>query len=247
MKLATTKTECVEKIYAQAGYLFELGFHDLSRRLISCLKADGGSCFPEKHSKKSDKKKDVLKATKAKCMEEVYRQADYLFDLGFPSLSFQLFSCLAKEKATENDPESFAVGASLNRLAIIFLGGYGVEKNQNKALLYFKKAARFRDSSGVINLALFYKDDAKLYKKALYWFRFLEKEKKSCFRGEATIELAKMYFQGLGVKKDNRKAKNFLEKLRSDPVFDEMSEGSQEEAIDLLVSIDAERRVGKGA
>jgi len=239
MKLAKTKSECMEKIYAQADSLFELGFHDLSRRINSCLKSEGYSDIPYKYSAKKYSNRVISEAKKSGCMEEIYGQADYLFDLGFLEISFKLFHCLAREKSEEKGPEYFVINASLVRIAIMYLYGDGIEKNQNKAFFYFKKAARFRDSGAVINLAIFYKDDLKLYKKALYWFRFLEKNKESYLRGEATIELAKMYFQGLGVKKDDKKARNMLEKLKRDPSFCEMSEGSQEEAINLLDSINA--------
>jgi TPR repeat protein len=169
-----------------------------------------------------------LTTTKNKCIEEVGNQACYLFDLGFYDLSRKLFSCLAEE----ND------SGSLNQLGIIYLGGYGVRKNKKKALLFFKKAARLKESSAMFNIAHFYRYDVKMYRKALHRFRLLEKGKKSGFQGEAILELAMMYHQGLGVKKDDEKAKTMLKKLINRPsIFNWMCEADQERAVDLLNSI----------
>jgi TPR repeat protein len=169
-----------------------------------------------------------LVTTKAKCMDEVYCEACYLSDLGYESLSCKLLYALA----AENHPES------LTALAICFSEGSGVRKNKHKALFYYKEAARLKEPVAMFNLGLFYRDDMRVYGKALYWLRRLEKDEKAYHIGEAKIELAKMYLKGLGVKKDVCKAKQMLEKLRdTSSLFKTLSEGDQEEVINLLNEI----------
>jgi TPR repeat protein len=165
-----------------------------------------------------------LATTKTECMEGVFTQALKLFDLGFYDLSRELFFCLAEE----NDP------SSLNYLGNMYSAGEGVKKNKKKALFYFEKAARLKDPLAMFNVAHFYRYDVKMYKKALHRFNLLKKD------GDAVLELAIMYHQGLGVKRDDGKAKTMLEKLINNPsLFGWMYEADQERAVDLLNSINA--------
>jgi TPR repeat protein len=171
-----------------------------------------------------------LAAEKIMYMEEVYAQADYLFSLGFCDLSYKLFCVLA----AENHPES------LNRLAHFHLSGCCVKKNKNKALFFFKKAARLKDSAAMLSLGLLYRDDLKMYGEALYWFRLLEKDKKTDQRGKATIELASMYSLGLGVKRDIKKSQKMLEKLKNNTrLFEAMPKRDQDEVFNKLAWISA--------
>ncbi|MDR2736487.1 MAG: SUMF1/EgtB/PvdO family nonheme iron enzyme, partial [Gracilibacteraceae bacterium] len=173
-----------------------------------------------------------LPAAKDKCMEEVYDQADYLFDLGFHDLARRLLACLAEDKYSE----------ALNRLAIIYLGGYGVKMSKSRALSYLKKAARLKNPMAKLNLALFYKDDMKRYRRALRGFRVLEKDEKSDYRGEAAIEMAKMYMQGLGVRRNTGKAQKILDKLLDDvSLLERLPQGAREEILHLLKAVDSSR------
>jgi TPR repeat protein len=164
---------------------------------------------------------------KMEYMESIFINACWLEDIGCSKLANKLFFCLAEEKHSH----------SLIRIGNMFSGGYGVKKNHNKALLFYKKAWRAGDFTGAYNMAHCYKNDLKLYTKALYWFRYLIANKNSYYEGEATMDLAQMYAHGLGVKKNGKKAIKMLKNLIDNaPLFKSMSEGSQEEVCELLKS-----------
>jgi TPR repeat protein len=178
--------------------------------------------------------KAKLAVAKTKHMDEVCTQADYLSDLGHNNLSYELICALAEENH---------IGA-LNRLAFLFLSGRGVRKNKNKALFFFERAAHL-NSEAMLNLGLFYRDHKKMYSKAMHCFRRLAKDSKSCFAGQAKIEIAEMYIGGLGVKKDNRKAQQILEEVRDTPsLFKSISEKDRGKVTGLLVWIKAIRAMG---
>jgi TPR repeat protein len=61
----------------------------------------------------------------------------------------------------------------MNNLALLYYFGKGIEKNLEKALYWFQKAAENGEKDAMINLALLYCSEGteKNLEKAFYWFQ----------------------------------------------------------------------------
>lgn len=90
----------------------------------------------------------------------------------------------------------------LNLLGIFYEKGYAVEKDMNKAISYYKRAAQY-NAYAANNLGKYYRKQ-KEYEKALKYLNHA-KEKGNT---NAMIELGIMYEEGTGVKKDINEAIN---------------------------------------
>ncbi|RXJ98180.1 hypothetical protein CRU98_10485 [Arcobacter sp. CECT 8986] len=88
----------------------------------------------------------------------------------------------------------------MNLLGVFYKNGYGVKKDINKAVEYFKPIARY-NKYAAYHLAEFY-NDKKEYKKAKEYYEISAKKGKA----SAQIELGILYEKGHGVPKDVEKA-----------------------------------------
>lgn len=101
------------------------------------------------------------------------------------------------EKAAENDH----VDAMID-VGAFYLFGYHVEKNINKAIEWYKKAASFDSSVGYHNLGFICYQDGELRETALNLFT----KAASLGYADSAYMLGVMYLQGSGVEKDAQKA-----------------------------------------
>ncbi len=98
---------------------------------------------------------------------------------------------------------------SINLLGLFYEKGYGVEKNIETAVSYYKKIANI-DTYASYNLARYYKGK-KDYTNALKYY-----EKGNTYgNAESMNELGVFYEKGLGVKKDINKALEYYKKAYS--------------------------------
>jgi TPR repeat protein len=172
------------------------------------------------------------KLQKEECMMSIFENAQRLDEYGYHKLYHKLLSRLVDENQTE----------SLVALGTCFIQGcYCVKKNKKLGLNLYKRASELGDTLGTFNMALAYKDDLKQYKKALYWFRLL---KSTDYKWEVQLQEAKMYFEGLGVKKNNKKAKTLLSDILeyAEP-WKTISQAEYEEAEVLLSLLTNQDRV----
>jgi TPR repeat protein len=100
--------------------------------------------------------------------------------------------------------------------ALFYIGvmngsGWGTPKNPEKALKYFKKAAKIGHGKSSYNLGLIYKngvENIRDYKEALK--QFIEADRRGISKSKFNIAL--MYMKGTGVPKNNKKAFEWFEK-----------------------------------
>jgi TPR repeat protein len=128
------------------------------------------------------------------CQEELaravaaYKRKDY-------ASAFDQFKNLAEK---EYSPAESNLGA-------MYAEGLGVEKDAQKAVFWWRKAAKENDPKAVYNLAMAYSDGKgvdKDDKQAVYWFR------KAAYMGSnfAQYNLAVMYALGKGTERDDKQA-----------------------------------------
>jgi len=120
---------------------------------------------------------------------EDYNKGDYIKALN-------TFYILAKE---DDAKSQYNVG-------LIYANGLGVEQDMQQAQIWYEKAAKQGNGAAQYNLAQLYnqtaKNDIHAYDKAKYWY---DKAIEAGIK-EAYNNLGVLYLEGLGVKKDEKKA-----------------------------------------
>lgn len=123
------------------------------------------------------------------------------------------------KKAIELFEKSSKKGYALSSytLSKLYKIGEGIEKNEEKEIYYLKLAAEQGDAKAQNNLAIYYMNDKmKDYPKAFEFFKKASEQN----LGISKINLAKLYYDGLGVEKNTKKS---IELLKS-----ELSKGNVE-------------------
>lgn len=98
---------------------------------------------------------------------------------------------------------------SINLLGLFYEKGYGVKKDIQQAIAYYKQVANY-NTYAAFHLGRYYRDN-KEYKKAIKYFEISSRSNKS----NALVELGIIYESGLGVDKDINKAIKYYEKAYS--------------------------------
>ncbi|NNP67413.1 tetratricopeptide repeat protein [Acinetobacter sp. Ac_5812] len=114
--------------------------------------------------------------------------------------------------------ESDNYAPAINLLGIMYNNGDYVDKDLNKAFLYYKKAADLGNPDAKFNLGqmYFYGEGVKQdYKKSFYWYDESAKQNYDF----AKIQLATSYYKGYGVEKNVEKAINVISEMaeKGDP------------------------------
>jgi TPR repeat protein len=104
--------------------------------------------------------------------------------------------------------------------------GVGVEQNKSKAMFWYKRAYRKGDSAAASNIAILYREQGKA-KLTFQWFQ----RSVALGDGDSEVELAKLYINGIGVRKSLSKAKELLRKAQAST---HITEAGREEATDIL-------------
>ena len=102
------------------------------------------------------------------------------------------------------------------------------KKARRKALQWYKKAAKTGDCSAMNNIAIMYREEY-MFKKAKKWFL----KSIQCGENETYYELAKLYL----IEGNIKKAIQCLEVFKADRLKLNVSEGTQEDALNLLKKI----------
>lgn len=110
--------------------------------------------------------------------DDLFYQASQQWDAGNVKQAFTLFK-LAAEQGDSN---------AQNSLGYFFDTGKAVKKNTNKALFWYKKAARSGDEMAYANIGTIYRD-RRNYDRARFWFLKALKSGD----GDAALELARLY------------------------------------------------------
>ena len=108
------------------------------------------------------------------------------WEAGDVKAAFRLF----RESALAGDPHS-----CLN-LGYFYDTGLGITKSRTEALRWYRRAYRNGDSAGASNIATVYRAQGRL-REAFEWF----KRAAAMNDGDAELEVAKCYLDGLGVRK----------------------------------------------
>jgi TPR repeat protein len=116
---------------------------------------------------------------------DAFDEANREWDAGNLTRAFKLFN-MAAENGSSN---------AFNSIGYFFDYGLGVKKDQEKALYWYKKAARSGDSLSFCNIGLIFRDRGNS-RRAKYW---LTKATRA-HDGDAALELAKIYMKGSGEK-----------------------------------------------
>jgi TPR repeat protein len=124
----------------------------------------------------------------------LFDRANDEWEAGNVRKAFELFS----QAATAGDP--FAQTS----LGYFYDEGIGVKKNAEKAIWWYRKAARKGSVAAINNLAITYRDSGNL-RRARSWF----KKAFSKGDGDAALELAKLSLAGR--RQDAKSAKKYLE------------------------------------
>lgn len=130
-----------------------------------------------------------------------FNEAVENYNKGEFTKAFDTFYLLAKEG---NAKAQYNVG-------LLYALGKGAQKSVSNARKWYEKAAKQGNAKAQYNLGKLYHDtaqhDAHAYEKAKYWYE------KAVQGGvvEANNNLASLYIDGLGVKKDEKKAVELLE------------------------------------
>ena len=117
------------------------------------------------------------------------------------------------------------VGCMLD-LGYFYDEGIGVAKDKNKAMSWYKRAYRKGDSAAASNIAILYREKGR-NDLTFQWFQ----RSVALGDGDSEVELAKLYMQGVGVRKSLSKAKDLLCKAQASTLI---TEAGREEATKLL-------------
>jgi TPR repeat protein len=143
----------------------------------------------------------------------------------------------AREDAGDFDGarQSFEQGAKLGdpgclcRLGLMFDRGVGCPIDKTKAMSCYKRAWRSRDLAAAQNIAIIYREAGKP-RLMSQWF----KRAASAGDGDALVEMARCYLDGIGVRKDIAAAKRALEAAI---ISENITEYSQEIAESMLADL----------
>jgi TPR repeat protein len=127
-------------------------------------------------------------------LNDAYSAAIRLDDCGGSKVAFDLLVVLAEH----------GHASAINVIASHYLEGKFVERNVKEALRLYRYAAKQGETMALWNCALALRDDAYKPKEAVKIFLRLQ----GCarYRSMATIELARAFQSGVGVRKDLRKS-----------------------------------------
>ena len=95
-----------------------------------------------------------------------------------------------------------------NNLGCLYMDGAGVEKDLEKALYWLEKSAGQDTAYAMLNLGELYQKEKGDYSAAMEWYKKAEKKEPKL----AWYSMALLYRDGLGVKKDIKKARSYLKK-----------------------------------
>ena len=128
----------------------------------------------------------VLAAT-APAQADPLRDAQAAYDRGKYAVALDLWQPLAEQ----GNPDAQA------GLGSMYLGGYGITRNEAAAMAWFRKAAEQGQANGQFSLASLYYG-RKEYSSAASWYR------RAADQGNALaqIRLARMYAEGPGLARD---------------------------------------------
>jgi uncharacterized protein len=165
-------------------------------------------------------------------IDRLFNAADEAWEEGDEAKAFDLFIQCA---------ELGDVAAMLN--AGYFLDeGLGVKADKTAAMNWYLKAHELGDSSAANNIAILHREQNNMT-GAFEWFG------KAVALGDAdaNVELAKIYLHGLGIPKDEAKAREHLEAALTFEVDHEdadddivyISEAGHDEAAELLAALNA--------
>lgn len=110
-----------------------------------------------------------------------------------------------------------------NNLGCLYLDGEGVDKDFEKALYWFEKSAKQDNSYAILNIGEYYREVKKDYKTAMKYYKKAEKLEPKL----SWYLMGLLYKDGLGVKKDLKKAKTLFKKS-ADKGFKEAAEALAE-------------------
>lgn len=109
---------------------------------------------------------------------------------------------LAKELA------DFGDARGQNMLGILFKNGHGVEKNQNKAIEWYKKAAEQGLDKAQVNLGCIYLYGTGDIKQAVYWFKKAAEQNND----NAMFEYGLCCYEGWGIEQNYEEAAIWLKR-----------------------------------
>lgn len=161
----------------------------------------------------------------------------------------------AGDEAWEDGDEAKAFGlfkqaADLGDIAAMLNVGYfldeglGVKADKAAAMDWYRKAYDLGDASAANNIAILHREKNDLVGAADWFAKAAE-----LGDGDALVELAKINIAGLGVAKDEAKARGYLEKALTLPVDDGEDDGEidvdqpfislagHEEAVEMLAGL----------
>ena len=154
-------------------------------------------------------------------LQEAHRQ----WEAGKLTSAFRLFLAVAK---TGDE------GAQVN-LGNFYSEGIGVKPNAAKALYWYRRAYGRGYGCAVSNIGVLFRDKGR-FKQSLAWFERAVKMRD----GDANVEIAKIHLR----RNERAKAAQYLKRaLRVKE--DEITEGSREEARQLLTQLGTQRRTGE--
>jgi uncharacterized protein len=133
----------------------------------------------------------VIGAFASSVHAEPLSDAQAAFDRGRYATALELWKPLAEQG---NAHAQVGLGS-------LYLGGYGVARDEDAAMTWFRKAAEQGSSSGQFNLgSLCYA--RKDYGAALTWYQRASEQGNAL----AQLRLARLYAEGLGVRRDDAQA-----------------------------------------
>lgn len=110
--------------------------------------------------------------------DAIFYQANQKWDAGDVKNAFTLFTLAAEQ----GDPKAF------NSLGYFFDNGIAVSKNSERALFWYKKAAKSGDIVAYTNIGTVYRE-LQNFDRARYWFM----KAINSGDGDAALEMAKLY------------------------------------------------------
>ncbi len=121
------------------------------------------------------------------------------------------------------------IGCMLD-LGYFYDEGLGVAQDKTKAMFWYKRAYRKGDSSAASNIAILYREQGR-NNLMFQWFQ----RSVALGDGDSEVELAKLYMQGIGVRKSLSKAKELLRRAQASA---HITEAGREEATEMLGSLE---------
>ncbi|MFC5474682.1 tetratricopeptide repeat protein [Paraherbaspirillum soli] len=148
----------------------------------------------------------------------LFERANQEWDAGNVEKAFELFNLAASEGDTY----------ALNSIGYFFDHGIGMSKDREKALSWYRKAAKSGDSCAYSNIGLVHRDSGNI-RRAKFWLSKAVDEGD----GDAALELAKLHLQGPS-KRSRELAMKYLQVASKS---DSITQASREEAELLLKDV----------